>query len=249
MPDSTVAIEIDRLNKVYPGGNRALSDFSLTVETGEIFGFLGPNGAGKTTTIKILLGFMPPTSGTVRVLGGDPRLPETRRRIGYLPEVANYYGYMTVEELLRYYGRLCGMSRDAIRKRTDELLELVGLADVRRRQLKHFSKGMLQRAGIAQALLHDPDLLILDEPMTGLDPPARLQMRDIILQQKKQGKTVFFSSHELSEAELICDRVGILKAGCTVWCGPTREVTGDGAGNLERIFLRMIRQDESEQQK
>jgi len=241
-----IAIQVERLSKVYPGGNRALTDFSLSVKVGEIFGFLGPNGAGKTTTIKILLGFMPPTAGTLRVLDADPQRPETRRRIGYLPEVANYYGYMTVDELLSFYGRLCGMTRAAVRDRTRELLEVVGLADVRRRQLKHFSKGMLQRAGIAQALLHDPDILILDEPMTGLDPPARLQMRDIILEQKKQGKTVFFSSHELSEAELICDRVGILKAGSIVWCGPTRQVTGDGARNLERIFLNMIQTDKPE---
>jgi len=243
MRDNEPAIAIENLSKTYPDGTQALQDFSLTIQRGEIVGFLGPNGAGKTTTIKILLGLHPPTTGTVRILGGDPGDPATRLRIGYLPEVANYYRFMTVEELLFFYGRLAGMSREDIRRRTDELVEMVGLQHARKRKVGHFSKGMTQRAGIAQALLHDPDVLILDEPMTGLDPPGRLQMRDIILEQKKRGKTIFFSSHELSEAELICDRVVILKEGRCIWSGPTREVTGDGERNLERIFLRMIREE------
>lgn len=233
-------IEVSDVSKLYPGGVQALKGFSLKVQPGEVFGFLGTNGAGKTTTIKMLLGFMPPTSGAIRVLDGDPLNPETRRRIGYLPEVANYYGFLNVRELLWFYGQICGMSSAAIRTRTDELVELVGLTAVCKRPLRTFSKGMLQRAGIAQALLHDPELLILDEPMTGLDPLARAQMRDIILAQRQRGKTVFFSSHELSEAEVICDRVGIMRQGSLCWCGPTREVAGDGQGNLERIFLKLI---------
>jgi len=236
------AIEIRGLHKTYAGGHAALRDFSLAVHPGEVFGFLGPNGAGKTTTIKVLLGLMPPSAGSVVVLGGDPADPETRRRLGYLPEVANYYGFMTVRELLRFYGALCGLTPEQIRGRSDELIATVGLADVQRRPLRQFSKGMLQRAGIAQALLHDPDLLILDEPTTGLDPLARLQMRDIIVGLRRRGKTVFFSSHELSEAEMICDRVGILIAGRLSWCGPTREVAGDGGQNLERVFLNLITQ-------
>jgi ABC-2 type transport system ATP-binding protein len=237
------AIRIQQVKKTYGNGARpALDGLDLTVRRGEVFGFLGMNGAGKTTTIKMILGFFPPTSGAVEVLGGDPREPETRRRIGYMPEVADYYGYLTVGELLHFYGRICGMSVADIRRRGGELLELVGLQDAGRKQLKHFSKGMMQRAGIAQALLHDPELLILDEPLTGLDPLARIQLRDIIVMLRKQGKTVFFSSHELSEAEMICDRVGILKDGKLCCCGGIAEVAGDGAGNLERIFLQHIRE-------
>ena len=149
----TEAIELTKLSKTYPDGTEALHDLSLVLHQGEVFGFLGPNGAGKTTTIKMLLGFTPPTSGSVRVLGGDPMHPDTRRQIGYLPEVANYYSFMTVEELLRFYGRVSGMPRARIGERIDMLVPLVGLDGARRRQLKHYSKGMLQRAGIAQALL------------------------------------------------------------------------------------------------
>jgi len=234
------AIQISQVTKAYSGGVQALRGLDLTVRQGEVFGFLGMNGAGKTTTIKMLLGFFPPTSGALKVLGGDPVEPETRRRIGYMPEVANYYNYLTVRELLSFYGRVCGMGSAEIRRRSDELVELVGLQDSGKKQLKHFSKGMMQRAGIAQALLHDPELLILDEPLTGLDPVARIQLRDLIVMLRKQGKTVFFSSHELSEAEMICDRVAILKDGKLCCCGGIAEVAGDGAGNLERIFLRHI---------
>ena len=243
----TAAIEINGLNKTYPGGHQALTDFSLRVEQGEIFGFLGPNGAGKTTTIKILLGLLAPSSGTVSVLGGDPTKPGTRTRVGYLPEVANYYEFMNVGELLKFYGRVSGMDDSAIRNRTDELLDLVGLEpDARKRMLGKFSKGMLQRAGIAQALLHDPDLLILDEPMTGLDPLARLQMRDVITRLRDSGKTVFFSSHELSETEVVCNRFGILNKGRLCWCGKASDMVGDGEANLERIFLKIIQDDTTE---
>ena len=167
----------------------------------------------------------------------------TRRRIGYMPETAYYYPYLNVRELLALYGGLCGMSAREIRERSEMLIERVGLTDAAGRLLRTYSKGMLQRAGIAQALLHDPDLLILDEPFTGLDPLARIQFRDLILELRRQGKTVFFSSHELSEAELICDRVAILKQGAQVWCGTMREVAGDGQQNLERIFLRILKGD------
>ena len=235
-------IVLEQLSKDYPGGIAGLRDFSLTVKAGEVFGFLGPNGAGKTTTIKMLLGFFPPSAGVVRVFGDDPARPETRRRLGYLPEVAQYYGFLTPRELLRFYGRVCNLPAELITRRTAELLALVGLEAAADRPMKTFSKGMQQRAGIAQALLHDPDLLILDEPMTGLDPLARAQFREVILAQRQAGKTVFFSSHELSEAEMICDRVGILKAGRLLWCGPTRDLAGDGQGNLERIFLKLITQ-------
>ncbi|MFA4944562.1 MAG: ABC transporter ATP-binding protein [Lentisphaeria bacterium] len=234
------AIALQEVGKTYANGQAAVRRLSLTVRSGEIFGFLGPNGAGKTTTIKMLLGFFPPDAGKVAVLGGDPRDPAVRRRLGYMPETAWYYPFLNVVELLRFYGGLCGMGRTAIRARTAELLRLVGLEAAARRPLREYSKGMLQRAGLAQALLHEPELLILDEPLTGLDPLARIQLRDILLMLKRQGRTVFFSSHELSEAELVCDRVAILRQGELAWCGACREVAGDGRQNLERIFLNMI---------
>ena len=222
------------------GAMRAVDHFSLTVRQGEILGFLGTNGAGKTTTIKMLLGFCRPDSGRVVVLGGSPDETATRRRIGYMPETAYYYPFLNVYELLDFYGGLCGMDKQQIRERGQMLIERVGLDQAGSRLLRHYSKGMLQRAGIAQALLHDPDLLILDEPFTGLDPLARIQFRDLILALRDQGKTIFFSSHELSEAELICDRIAILKQGHLVWCGSMKEVAGDGQQNLERIFLKKL---------
>jgi len=222
------------------GAVAAVDRLSLDVRQGEILGFLGTNGAGKTTTIKLMLGFARPDEGTVSVLGGAPERPATRRRIGYMPETAHYYPYLDIHELLRFYGGLCGLDAATIRARAARLIERVGLADAGRRLLRHYSKGMLQRAGIAQALLHDPDLLILDEPLTGLDPLARIQFRDLLLELRSEGKTIFFSSHELSEAELICDRVAILKQGAQVWCGALRDVAGDGRQNLERIFLKHL---------
>lgn len=232
-------IRIENVHKRY-GTVHAVDGLSLSLGDGEILGFLGTNGAGKTTTIKMLLGLVAPDSGTIAVLGGDPRHAETRRRIGYMPETAYYYPFLNVHELLAFYGGLCGMDRAAVRRRAGALLARVGLEHAGRRPLRTFSKGMLQRAGIAQAILHDPDLLILDEPFTGLDPLARIQFRDLILELKAAGKTVFFSSHELSEAELICDRVAILKEGACVFNGAVKEIAGDGAGNLERIFLRVL---------
>ena len=222
------------------GAVTAVHKLSLDVRQGEILGFLGTNGAGKTTTIKLMLGFARPDEGTVNVLGGAPERPATRRRIGYMPETAHYYPYLDIHELLRFYGGLCGLDAATIRARAARLIERVGLADAGRRLLRHYSKGMLQRAGIAQALLHDPDLLILDEPLTGLDPLARIQFRDLLLELRSEGKTIFFASHELSEAELICDRVAILKQGAQVWCGALRDVAGDGRQNLERIFLKHL---------
>lgn len=222
------------------GPLRAVNGLSLSIRKGEIMGFLGVNGAGKTTTIKMLLGFFLPDSGRLSVWGENPSDPAARRRIGYMPETAYYYPYLNVRELLRFYGGLCGLPKPAVRAASERLIEQVGLSDAGDRLLRNYSKGMLQRAGIAQALLHNPDLLILDEPFTGLDPLARIQFRDLILRLKGEGKTIFFSSHELSEAELICDRVAILKAGSLVWSGTTRDAAGDGRQNLERIFLRML---------
>jgi len=232
-------VTLDAVTKAF-GSVQAVDTLSLTIRQGEILGFLGTNGAGKTTTIKMLLGFFRPDAGRVTVLGGNPCDAATRRKIGFMPETAYYYPYLNVRELLAFYGGLCGMPKGEIRARSETLIARVGLADAGNRLLRTYSKGMLQRAGIAQALLHDPDLLILDEPLTGLDPLARIHFRDLILELRQQGKTVFFSSHELSEAELICDRVAILKQGRLVLCGSVKDVAGNGQQNLERIFLQVL---------
>ena len=232
-------VELDKVEKAF-GPVQAVNGLSLALKQGEILGFLGTNGAGKTTTIKMLLGFFRPDAGRLAVFGGDPCDAATRGKIGFMPETAYYYPYLNVRELLALYGGLCGMPKEAVRARSEELIVRVGLESAGSRLLRHYSKGMLQRAGIAQALLHDPDLLILDEPFTGLDPLARIHFRDLILEMKSRGKTIFFSSHELSEAELICDRVAILKQGSLVWCGAVGDVAGDGERNLERVFLKML---------
>ena len=222
------------------GDVMAVDNLTLSLGAGEIMGFLGANGAGKTTTIKMLLGLIRPSSGTVSVLGGDPSDAKVRAKIGYMPEIAYYYPYLNARELLAFYGGLCGMDGKTIRARTDELLETVGLADAAKRPLKTYSKGMLQRAGIAQALLHDPDLLVLDEPFTGLDPLARIHFRELMHRLREQGKSIFFSSHELGETELLCDKVAIMKAGRAVYQGPVRQLAGDGEKNLERLFLDVL---------
>ena len=218
----------------------SVANLTMTVGRGQVIGFLGTNGAGKTTTIKMLLGFLTPDQGKVTILGGAPEVAATRRRVGYLPEQAYYYPYLNISELLRFYGGLCGLSRREIRQRSEVVIRQVGLEKSGRRLLRHYSKGMLQRTGLAQALLHDPDLLILDEPCTGLDPLARIHFRDLFRELRTQGKTIFFSSHELTEAELICDRAVILKEGRLIWSGTMQEAAGDGSLNLERTFLWLL---------
>lgn len=232
-------VKIERVSRRF-GTVLAVDDLTLSLGRGEIMGFLGANGAGKTTTIKMLLGLAKPTSGRVEVLGGDPVDAKVRAKIGYMPEIAYYYPYLNARELLALYGGLCGMDAKSIRARTDELLETVGLADAAKRPLKTYSKGMLQRAGIAQALLHDPELLVLDEPFTGLDPLARIHFRDLMRALRERGKSIFFSSHELGETELLCDTVAIMKAGRAVYQGPVRQLAGDGERNLERLFLDVL---------
>ena len=237
-------VKIERVTRRF-GGMAAVDDLSLTLAGGEIMGFLGANGAGKTTTIKMLLGLLAPTYGTVEVFGGSPEDPEVRARIGYMPETAYYYPYLNARELLAFYGGLCGMDSRKVRERTDELLEIVGLGDAAKRPLKTYSKGMLQRAGIAQALLHDPDLLVLDEPFTGLDPLARIHFRELMRGLRERGKTIFFSSHELGETELLCDAVAIMKKGRAVYQGPVRIIAGDGERNLERLFLDILGKEDA----
>ena len=192
---------------------RALEGISFSVEAGEIFGFVGPNGAGKTTTIRILMGLIRASSGSARLFGHPVPSRAARARLGFLPEAPYFYEYLTVVELLDLVGRLFGMDRTARRKRADELCELVGLAGARKQPMRSFSKGMLQRAGIAQALMSDPELVVLDEPTSGLDPLGRKEVRDIILDLRARKKTVFFSSHILADVQAIADRVAIIVKG------------------------------------
>lgn len=233
------AVGIDGVSRAF-GDVKAVDGLSLSLAPGEIVGFLGTNGAGKTTTIKMITGLLRPDAGEVSVFGGDPSDPAVRARIGYMPEVATYYPYLNARELLAFYGGICGLDAKSVRERTDSLLESVGLADAAKRPLRTYSKGMLQRAGIAQALLNDPDLLVLDEPFTGLDPLARIHFRELLRSLREKGKAVFFSSHELGETELLCDRVAIMKKGRCVYHGPVKDLAGDGASNLERLFLRTL---------
>jgi ABC-2 type transport system ATP-binding protein len=219
---------------------RALNGLSLEVFPGEVFGFLGPNGAGKTTTMQVLLGFLPPTSGTASLFGVDVRQPIARQRIGYLPELTYYYKFLNAEELLRCYARLFGLGRAETETRMTRLLKLVELEGVRRRPIKHYYKGMQQRIGLAQALINDPELLLLDEPTSGLDPLGRMKVREIIQRLKQEGKTVFFSSHELGEVETVCDRVAILNGGELKLVGRVEDLVTQHQANLEQIFLRLV---------
>jgi ABC-2 type transport system ATP-binding protein len=226
------AIVVDKLTKTYrptwpwQAAATVLSEVSFSVGFGEIFGFLGPNGAGKTTTMKIILGLVRATSGSVELLGAPWTNVQIHTRIGYLPESPYFYDYLTAEEFLMFYAGLAGLNRAAVARRIQELLEKVGLSEARTRPLRKFSKGMLQRIGLAQALIHDPELVILDEPMSGLDPIGRKEVRDIILSLRDQGKTVLFSSHIISDVEMICDRVGIIARGKMLAVGRIEEMVG-----------------------
>jgi ABC-2 type transport system ATP-binding protein len=213
------AIHIEELTKDYAIGfwrkrpYRALDRLSLAVEPGEVFGFLGPNGAGKTTTLKLLMQLIFPTSGRAEILGQPVGHVATRQRIGYLPENPYFYDYLTAEELLEYFAQLFGYDAADRRKRVATLLDRVGIGAERRLQLRKFSKGMVQRIGIAQALINDPEVVFLDEPMSGLDPLGRRDVRNLILQLRDQGRTVFFSSHILADTEALCSRVAVVAGG------------------------------------
>jgi ABC-2 type transport system ATP-binding protein len=236
------AIEILGLEKIYKVGfwrkrpKRALQPLHLTVEEGEIFGFLGPNGAGKTTTLKLLMGLVFPTAGSARILGREWTDPTVKAQIGFLPEQPYFYDYLTTHELLDYYGQLSGVSAADRKRRIPEVLSRVGLSDIKGVQLRKFSKGMLQRAGIAQAILHNPKLVFFDEPMSGLDPIGRREVRDLMEQLKQEGKTVFFSTHILSDAESLCDRVAIIHRGVLRSVGAVEDLTSTVQAKVEVVW-------------
>jgi ABC-2 type transport system ATP-binding protein len=213
---------------------------SLEVTAGEVFGFLGPNGAGKTTTMNVLLGYVHPTSGSASLFGVDVRQPIARQRLGYLPELTYYYRFLTAEETLRFYAKLFEIPAAEADRRVEKLLKLVELEPVRKRPIRTYSKGMQQRVGLAQALINEPDLLLLDEPTSGLDPIGRMKVREIIQRLKNEGKTVFFSSHELGEVETVCDRVAIMNQGHLKVEGRVTDLVTRYQCNLEQVFLKVI---------
>jgi len=210
-------IEIVNLSKSYRGRRAklvvALTDLNLSVAAGEVFGFLGPNGAGKSTTIKSLVGQIRPTAGIARLFGQPTGTADARLQIGYLPENPTFYDFLTAQEYLDMVGRVFGMPIEVIARESERVLDLMALTNAARRPIRGYSKGMVQRLGIAQALLHDPDLLIFDEPMSGLDPVGRALVKQIMIDLKQQGKTIFFSTHVIADVEAVCDRVGIIAAG------------------------------------
>jgi ABC-2 type transport system ATP-binding protein len=239
---SGFAIETQNLTKDYPTGflhtrkKRSLEGLNLQVATGEIFGFLGPNGAGKSTTIKLLTGLIFPTAGSGTILGKPLGGLETRRFIGYLPEQPYFYDYLSAEELLDYFARFFSFTATDRRERVRRMLELTGLGTAAKMPLRKYSKGMLQRVGLAQAILHSPRVAILDEPMSGLDPIGRREVRDIILDLKRQGTTVLFSTHILSDAEMLCDRVGVIIGGKLRGTGAPDEIAAVQAQHMEILF-------------
>jgi len=236
------AVETVNLTKDYSVGffrkrpKRALDQLNLQVGTAEVFGLLGPNGAGKSTTLKLLLRLIFPTSGTARILDRELDDVAMHARIGYLPENPYFYDHLTAREFLNYAAELFGMMERHRARRVGELLERVGLTGSDNIPLRKFSKGMVQRVGIAQALINDPELIFLDEPMSGLDPLGRREVRDLILELKAEGKTVFFSTHILSDAEMLCDRVAILDRGRLQGCGELRAILSLGVSATEIVL-------------
>ena len=223
------AVAVRRLTKVFQlpfrrGAVVAVRDLDLRIEAGEIYGLLGPNGSGKSTTLKILLGLVSPTRGQTAIFGRDSRFVDSRASVGFLPENPYFYKFLTGAETLRFFGRLCGLSGALLKKRIDEMLALVGLTEARDRHLRGYSKGMLQRIGLAQALINDPKLVVLDEPTAGVDPAGSRDIRELIVDLKRRGITVLLSSHLLAQVQEVCDRIGILANGVLVREGKLKEL-------------------------
>ncbi len=240
------AIQINNLSVTYKTGKHpvyALRDLSLTIPAGTVFGFLGPNGAGKTTTMHVLLGFIAATKGTAEIFGTDVSRSIARQRIGYLAEHPNTYRFLTGRELLKAAGNLFLIPKKTLHQRIDGLLNKLELDYAANRRIGTYSRGMLQKICIAEALINDPDLVIFDEPTSGLDPIGRRQIRDIIAELRQQGKTVFFSSHELSEVELVCDSLAILNHGQLITSGKANEIVPENE-SFERFFMRTITEQE-----
>jgi ABC-2 type transport system ATP-binding protein len=237
-----LALEIQNLSKTFNVGfwkkrpRCVLKPLNLAVEEGEVFGYLGPNGAGKTTTLKLLMGLVYPTTGTARIFGHSIDDPRAKLNIGFSPEQPYFYDYLTGQELLEYYAQLSGVPAKERAKRAANSLARVGLKDIDRLQLRKFSKGMLQRVALAQAIVHDPKFLFLDEPMSGLDPIGRREVRDLIQELKDEGKTIFFSTHILSDAETLCDRVAVLNRGELKGVGVVRELLSGTEGSVEILW-------------
>jgi ABC-2 type transport system ATP-binding protein len=241
---SAEIVRVDDLVKdVRPGfglvKKRILDGISFRVREREIFGFIGPNGAGKTTTLKVLMGLIRSTSGKASILGHDVSEVSFRRQIGFLPEQPYFYDYLTGREILRFYAKLSGVSQGSRERRVAELLELVGLSAAGNTRLRSYSKGMLQRIGIAQALVHDPQVVFLDEPMSGLDPVGRKEVRDIILRLRTEGKTIFMNSHILSDVEMVCDRVAIIVNGKIRYEGAIDEFLDAGEPEADLVFANL----------
>jgi ABC-2 type transport system ATP-binding protein len=238
MPTEETVLEVSDLHKTYRLGFLrkrvdAVRGITFQVHSGEIFGFIGPNGAGKTTTIKSILHLIYPTGGAIRLFGAEGYLPEARLRLGYLPENPYIYQYLKPLEFLDLCARLTGMDKSRRRQRALALTEELGLAHALDRPVGRFSKGMMQRLGLAQALIHDPELLILDEPLSGLDPIGRKDVRDVLLAHRRRGKTLLFTSHTLSDVEMLCDRVAIVKAGKLSACGALNELLEPAIRRIE----------------
>lgn len=237
----SLVLRLERLTKDFPTGlfgrrrHRALDDVSFELARGEVFGLLGPNGAGKTTTLKLITGLIRPTAGRVLVFDRAPGDRAARVSVGFLPEHPVFYDHLTAEELLTYFAGLCGISGAERHRRAAAVLDEVGLADARRQPMRQYSKGMLQRVGLAQALINEPALVILDEPMSGLDPIGRREVRELILRLRDASRTVLFSSHILSDAETLCSRVAILARGRLVGSGAIGDLTAGRAGGWEVI--------------
>ena len=238
-------VSTDRLTKDFTTGvwrprkHRGLDGLTLEIPAGGVFGLLGPNGAGKSTTLKLLLHLLTPTSGRAEIFGLAPGDVRAHQRLGFLPENPAFYDYLSAEELLTYFAGLCGLTAADSKSRAATMLDLVGIGTDRRRPMRQYSKGMIQRVGIAQALVNEPELVILDEPMSGLDPVGRREVRELIMKLRDQGRTVLFSSHILGDAELLCTRVGILAKGKLVASGALAELTGGAGGGTEVVASRV----------